>query len=102
VSWGVLPDGRTALSSLLDPLLESSFHPLWSLLCSTTLESSLLNPLLESSSLSQSQSESLVPDSQSVSRSVGQTVHLGLESLLICVRVPAVSVSKLCPILSVR
>jgi hypothetical protein len=43
MSWGVFPDGRTGLSSLLDPLLESSsLNP---------LESSLLDPLLESSSL---------------------------------------------------
>jgi hypothetical protein len=43
MSWGVFPDGRTGLSSLLDPLLESSsLDP---------LESSLLDLLLASSSL---------------------------------------------------
>jgi len=32
MSWGVFPDGRTGLSSLLDPLLDSSsLDPLWSL-----------------------------------------------------------------------
>jgi len=78
MSWGVFPDGRTGLSSLLDPVLESSPpDPLWSLLCSTlywsllhltlsgvsfarpstkvfftwlSMESSLLDPLLKSSS----------------------------------------------------
>jgi hypothetical protein len=40
MSWGVFPNGRTGLSSLLDPVLESSsLDP---------LESSLLDPLLES------------------------------------------------------
>jgi hypothetical protein len=38
MSWDVIPDGRTGLSSLLDPLLDSySLDPLWSLLCSTLL-----------------------------------------------------------------
>jgi hypothetical protein len=79
IPWGVFPNGRTCLSSLHDPLLESSsFDPVWSLLYSTlywslhhltlsgvffsrpstgivfiwpSLESSLLDPLLWSSSL---------------------------------------------------
>jgi hypothetical protein len=36
MSWGVFPDERSGLSSLLDHLLErSSLDPLWSLLCPT-------------------------------------------------------------------
>jgi hypothetical protein len=75
----------------IDPLESSSLDSL--------LESSLPDPLLESSSLSQSGSESLA--TESVSQSVGQTVRLGLEPLLVCVCVPAVSVSRRCPVLSV-
>jgi hypothetical protein len=77
MSWGVFPDGRTGLSSLLDPLLEpSSLDP---------MESTLLDPLLEFSGLSQS--ELLATDSQSLSQ---KTVRLGLESLLVCVYVSQV------------
>jgi len=53
MSWGVFPDGKMGMSSLLDPLLESSV-------------------------LSQSESESV---SQSVSRSVGQTFRREVLSL---------------------
>jgi len=60
MSWGVFPEGRTGLSSLRDPLLESSLDP---------LESSLLDPLLESSTLCQCESELHSNDSQSVSQS---------------------------------
>jgi hypothetical protein len=35
------------------------------------------------------------------SQSVSQTVRLGLEPLLVCICVSAVSVSKQCPVLSV-
>jgi len=66
MSSGVFPDGRTGLSSLLDPILKSS-------------------------SLSQSESELLA----TVSQSVTQTVRLGLEPLLVCVCVSAVSMSRL-------
>jgi hypothetical protein len=45
MSWGVFPNGRTGLSSLDDPLVESSsLDPIWSLLC-------FIDPLLKSSSL---------------------------------------------------
>jgi hypothetical protein len=79
MSCGVLPDGRTGLSSLLDPLLESSLDSL--------LESSLLDPLLEYSSLNQS--ELLATDSQSV--------RLGSEPLLVCLCV-TLSLSRLYPV----
>jgi hypothetical protein len=54
MSWGVFPDGRTGLSSLLDPLLEfSSLDPLWSLLvlvrvcvCVSAVSVSRLCPVL--------------------------------------------------------
>jgi hypothetical protein len=60
MSWGIFPDGRTGLSSLLDPLLESSHDLLCSRLCSTLFwGSSSLDPLLESFSLSQSMAELL-------------------------------------------
>jgi len=60
MSWVVFPDGRTGLSSLLDPLLESSSidfleSSLFDLLLESSsrdpLEFSLFDPLLESSSL---------------------------------------------------
>jgi hypothetical protein len=63
MSWGVFLNERTGLSSLLDPLLESS-----------------------SLSLSHLQ------------LTVSQSVRLGLESLLVCVCVSAVSLSRLCSV----
>jgi len=70
MSWGVLPDGRTGLSPLLDPLLESSsLDP---------LESPFLDPLLESV---QSQSY-IYTDNSSVSQSILATSPLpGLMSV---------------------
>jgi hypothetical protein len=107
MSWGVFPDGKTGLSSLLDPLLESSsLDPLWSLLC-LTLYWSLLHltfsgvffawpstgvfftwPSLESPFL-----DSLL--------SLLVWVSLGLSYLLVCVCLSAVSMSMLCPVLFV-
>jgi len=60
MSWGIFPDGRTGLPSLLDPLLESSsldslasplFDPLLKSFSPDPLDSSLLDPVEESSSL---------------------------------------------------
>jgi hypothetical protein len=65
ISWRVPPDGRTGLSSLLDPVLESSPHD--------PLESSLLDHLLESSSLS-----------LRFSQSVSQSVRLSRLWMLLC------------------
>jgi hypothetical protein len=59
MSWGVFPYGRTSLSSLLNPLLESSsLDPL--------LESSSLDPLLEPSNLSLSLSNRIISPLNSV------------------------------------
>jgi hypothetical protein len=85
MSWGVFPDERMGLSPLLDPLLESSLDPLWSLLVLVDLNLSHLQLTV----------------SQSVSESVGQTFRLGLEPVIVCVRVSAVALSRLCPVLSV-
>jgi hypothetical protein len=52
MSWGVFSDERTGLSSLFDPLMESSsLDPLGSSLLNPLLESSSFDPVLESSSL---------------------------------------------------
>jgi len=77
MSWGVFPDGRTGLSSLLDPLLESSLlDPLESSLLVPLLESSLLDPLLKSSSLSMNMSYLQLSVSQSVRLSVAGCLYV--------------------------
>jgi hypothetical protein len=83
-------------SSTFDPLLESSFDPLLESSSRGPLESASLDLLLDVFSLSQSdcESESLATDSQSV----GQTVRLGLDPLLVCVCVSTVSVQAVCPV----
>jgi len=96
MSWCVFPDGRTGLSSLLDPLLTVFFFT-W-----PSLESSLLYPLLQSSSLSQS--ELLATDSQSVSRSDRPSWPWAPPSLCVCVCVSCLyvqAVSCMSSVLSV-
>jgi hypothetical protein len=62
MSRGVFPDGRTGLSSLFDPLLEStSLDLLESSLLDPLLESSLVDALLESSSLDSLESSLVDP-----------------------------------------